>query len=169
MIVLTTRISRTGGVHYLAAHLLDKLDENDRIEVLSGDRNALHDAQALAEAKGCRYGVRHLSVSSEREMSPTQLSEFIRAIDAEFGIGMDRPRLVVRHVKKGRSHFHVAFAEVDPVSLRVLDCRQDFARLEGLARRYETIHGEHIQPTRAERWTAKLEGFSNVARKWAGR
>lgn len=169
MIIQTTRIGRAGGVHYLAAHLLDKTKENEKIEVLAGDRAALHDAQALAEVKRCRYSVRHLSISPEREMTPAQLAEFVRAIDAEFGIGPDRPRLVVRHTKNGRSHFHVAVAEVDPVSLRVLDCRQDFARLEDIARRYETVHGEHVQPSRAERRAANVEGFSDFARKRAER
>ena len=169
MIVQTTRIRRDGGVRYLARHLLDKVAENERIDVLAGDRQALEDAHALASVKGCRYSIRHLSVSPEREMSPAQLSDFLRAVDTEFGIGADRPRLVVRHVKKGRSHFHVAVAEVDPVTLRVLDCRRDFARLEDLARRYEADHGETVQPARAERRRVKAEGFSDVARKRAER
>ncbi|KQW84464.1 hypothetical protein ASD03_01505 [Ensifer sp. Root127] len=169
MIVQSTRIGRKGGVRYLARHLLDKFEENDRIEVLAGDRSALHDAQALAEVKQCKFSVRHLSVSPEREMTPVELSEFIRAIDAEFRIGPDRPRLVVRHVKKGRSHFHVAVAEVDPTTLRVLDCRHDYARLEDLARRYEEDHGETAQPSRAERRARRTEGFSDVSRKRAER
>ncbi|MBY4591955.1 relaxase/mobilization nuclease domain-containing protein [Rhizobium redzepovicii] len=169
MIIQTTRINRTGGVGYLARHLLDKLDENDRIEILAGDRAALHDAQALADVKRCRYSVRHLSISPEREMTPADLSSFMRMVDAEFGIGADRPRLVVRHVKKGRSHFHVAVAEVDPETFKVLDCRRDFARLEDLARRYEASHREHVQPTRTERREARIEGFSDVARKRAER
>lgn len=169
MIVQATRIGRKGGVHYLARHLLDKTDENERIEVLAGDRNALHDAQALADLKFCRYSIRHLSISPEREMTPSQLGAFIRAIDTEFGIGVDRPRLVVRHIKKGRSHFHLAFAEVDPVSFRVLDCRNDYARLEKLARHYEAEHGEHVQPNRIDRREARIEGFSDTARKRAER
>jgi hypothetical protein len=63
VIVQATRIGRKGGVHYLAAHLLDKTIENERIEVLAGDRSALYDAQALADVKRCRYSVRHLSIS----------------------------------------------------------------------------------------------------------
>ncbi len=63
MIVQSTRISREGGVRYLARHLLDKHSENEKIEVLLGDRAALDDAQALASAKGCRFSVRHLSIS----------------------------------------------------------------------------------------------------------
>ncbi|WP_156468005.1 hypothetical protein [Rhizobium sp. Leaf371] len=169
MIVQTTRIRRDGGVRYLARHLLDKVDENERIDVLSGDRQALYDAHALASAKGCRYSVRHLSVSPERAMSPVQLSAFIRAIDDEFGIGGDRPRLVVRHVKEGRAHFHVAVAEVDPTTFRVLDCRNDFARLEAVARQYEADRGETVQPARAERRHRRTEGFSDVARKRAER
>ncbi|PDT11485.1 hypothetical protein CO655_07680 [Rhizobium sp. M1] len=169
MIVQATRISRAGGVHYLARHLLDKTTENERIEVLAGDRNALHDAQALASVKGCRYVIRHLSISPQEEMTPAQLSQFLNSIDVEFGVGPDRPRLVVRHVKKGRSHFHVAVAEVDPSTLRVLDCRHDFRRLEDLARRYEEDHGETVQPPRAERRANKVEGFSDVARKRAER
>ncbi len=169
MIVQSTRIGRKGGVQYLARHLLDKVDENGRIEILAGDRAALHDAQALAEVKQCKFSVRHLSVSPEREMTPVELSEFIRAIDAEFRIGPDRPRLVVRHVKKGRSHFHIAVAEVDPTTLRVLSCRHDYARLEHLARRYEQDHGETEQPSRAERRARRTEGFSDVSRKRAER
>lgn len=169
MIVQTTRISRKGGIRYLARHLLDKTDENERIEILAGDRNALHDAQALAGTKGCCYSIRHLSVSPGMEMTPAQLSAFFRAIDAEFGIGEHRPRLIVRHVKKGRSHFHIAVAEVDPMTLRVLDCRRDYARLEELARRYEADHNETVQPSRTERRTRKVEGFSDIARKRAER
>lgn len=169
MIIQTTRINRAGGVHYLAHHLLDKTEENDRVEILAGDRNALHDAQALASAKNCRYSIRHLSVSPEREMMPTQLSEFLRSVDAEFQVGPDRPRLIVRHVKNGRSHFHIALAEVDPVTLRVLDCRHDYQRLEDLARRYEQDHGETVQPARAERRRDRAEGFSDTARKRAER
>lgn len=148
MIIQTTRISRTGGVSYLARHLLDKTEENDRIEILSGDRAALHDAQALAQGRGCRYCVRHLSISPEHAMTPAQLSVFLRAVDAEFSIGSDRPRLIVRHTKNGRSHFHYAVAEVDPTTFRVLDCRNDFARLEDLARRYEADHGEQVHSRR---------------------
>lgn len=169
MIIQSTRISRAGGVLYLARHLLDKADENERIEILAGDRNTLHDAQALASAKNCRYSIRHLSVSPEREMTPTQLSAFLRSVDAEFHIGPDRPRLIVRHIKNGRSHFHLAVAEVDPGTLRVLDCKNDFRRLEDLARRYELDHGETVQPTRAERCRDQAEGFSDVARKRAER
>lgn len=169
MIVQTTRIRRDGGVRYLARHLLDKVAENECIDVLAGDRQALDDAHVLATVKGCRYSVRHLSVSPERAMSPAQLSAFIRAIDTEFRIGGDRPRLVVRHVKEGRAHFHVAVAEVDPITLRVLDCRNDFARLEAVARQYEAEHGELVQPARAERRRRRTEGFSDVARKRAER
>ncbi|MBM3095686.1 hypothetical protein GFB56_33800 [Ensifer sp. T173] len=97
------------------------------------------------------------------------MSEFLQSVDAEFRIGADRPRLVVRHVKKGRSHFHLAIAEVDPTTLLVLDCRNDFARLEGLARRYEQSHDETVQPTHTKRCQRKVEGFSDVARKRAER
>jgi len=169
MIIQATRVAREGGIHYLARHLLDKPHENERIEILAGDRAALHDAHALAMVKGCRYAVRHLSISPEREMMSAQLSAFLKSIDAEFGIGVDRPRLIVRHVKDGRSHFHVAVAEVDPETLRVLDCRNDFRRLEDLARQYEQDHGETVQPSRAERRERKVEGFSDVARKRAER
>lgn len=169
MIVQSTRISLKGGVHSLARHLLDKTNDNDQIEIIAGDRNALHDAYALASVKGCRYSLRHISVSPEREMKPVQLSDFLRSINEEFGIGSTRPRLVVRHVKKGRSHFHIAIAEVDPTTLSVLGCKNDYARLEALARRYEQNHSETVQPTRAERRHLKTEGFSDVARKRAER
>lgn len=169
MIVQTTRISREGGVRYLARHLLDKVDENELIEVLAGDRGALYDAQTLAQAKGCRYSIRHLSISPEREMTAKDLGAFLRSLDQEFGIGLDRPRLVVRHVKNGRSHFHVAIAEVDPSTWQVLDCRQDFSRIERLARQYELEHGESLQQTRSERRLKQIEGFSDTARKRAER
>jgi len=89
------------------------------------------DAQALAKAKGCKYAVRHLSVSPEREMSPANLSEFLRSVDVEFNIGAERPRLVVRHVKKGRAHFPHC------------DCRgrSDIAARTGLPKRLQQIGG----------------------------
>jgi len=169
MIIQSTRISRKSGPQFLARHLLDKTDENERIEVLAGDRQALQDAHVLAAVKGCRYSIRHFSISSERDMSPSQLTQFFRSIDDEFKIGPDRPRLIVRHIKKGRSHFHLAIAEVDPASLRVLDCRHDFARLEKLARAYELDQGETVQLTRPERRSQRIDAFSDVARKKAER
>ncbi|MCV3765154.1 relaxase/mobilization nuclease domain-containing protein [Rhizobium sp. TRM95796] len=169
MIIQSTRIRREGGIAYLAHHLLDKLEENESIEVLAGDRNSLFDAHALADLKRCRYSLRHISISPEKEMSASDLSAFLRMVDAEFQIGPERPRLLVRHIKHSRSHFHVAVAEVDPVSFRVLDCRKDYARLEELARRYEADHGENVQPSRAERREARIEGFSDTARKRAER
>lgn len=169
MIVQSTRISREGGVHYLARHLLDKTAENQRIEIIAGDRNALYDAYSLASVKRCRYSLRHLSISPEREMKPAQLSEFLRSIDEEFNVGAERPRLIVRHVKNNRSHFHIAIAEVDPVTQRVLDCRHDYTRLESLARRYEQSHDETVQPSRTDRRLREVQGFSDVARKRAER
>lgn len=169
MIIQTTRISRKSGVLYLAFHLLDKTSENERIEVLSGDRYSLFDADALARVKRCKYSVRHFSISPQLEMTPQQLNEFFHSIDSEFGIGADRPRLVVRHVKKGKSHFHIAVGEVDPTTLSVLDCRNDFARLEKLARLYEQHHSETVQTDRAERRQRKVDGFSDIARKRAER
>jgi len=102
-------------------------------------------------------------------MTPVQLSKFLREVDAEFHIGPNRLRLVVRHMKKGRSHFHIAISEVDPVTLRVLDCRNDYTRLEAVARRYEQDNGEIVQPTRTERRQSRLQGFSDVSRKRAER
>ncbi|MDP2121280.1 MAG: relaxase/mobilization nuclease domain-containing protein [Hoeflea sp.] len=169
MIIQTSRICRKGGVRYLACHLLDKSSENDLIEILSGDRYSLFDADALARVKRCKYSVRHFSISPQLEMTPQQLTEFFRSIDSEFSIGADRPRLVVRHVKKGKSHFHIAVAEVDPVTLRVLDCRNDYTRLENLARHYEQHHNETVQSDRAERRQRKVEGLSAIARKRAER
>jgi hypothetical protein len=169
MIVQSTRIVRKGGIRYLARHLLDKPLDNDLIEVLAGDRTALDDALALAKIKGCRYAVRHLSISPEREMTPAQLSSFLKSVDAEFHIGTQRPRLIVRHVKNGRSHFHLAVAEVDPENLRVLDCRNDFRRLEDLARQYEQEHGETVQLLRSSRRKQRVQGFSDLARKKAER
>jgi len=63
LIVQTTRINRIGGIRHLAKHLLDKPEENDLIEILAGDRATLDDAQTIANAKGCRYSIRHLSIS----------------------------------------------------------------------------------------------------------
>lgn len=169
MIIQSSRISRAGGYHYLEKHLLDKTHENDRIQILSGDRAVFADAQALAISKKCKYALRHLSISPEEEMSPRQLSKFIKSIDAEFGIGDHRPRLVVLHQKSGRVHFHIAISEVDPASGKVLDSRCDYARLEKLAREYESTNAERLQATRIERAAEKRSGLSSMARQKAER
>jgi hypothetical protein len=169
VIVQSTRINRCGGYRYIEAHLLDKPHDNERVEVLSGDRGVFADAQALADAKKCKFAIRHLSISPDRAMSPKQLTTFIRSIDREFAIGDQRPRLVVLHQKCGRVHFHIAIAEVDPVTGRVLDSRHDYARLERLAREYEVSNDECVQLSRAERAWEKSEGFSSIARHRAER
>lgn len=169
MIIQSTRIRRSSGYRYLEAHLLDKPHDNERIEILAGDRAAFADAQALADARKSRYAIRHLSISPEGAMSPGQLTEFVRAIATEFGIGDQRPRLVVLHQKDGRVHFHLAIAEIDPATGRVLDSRHDFARLERLAREYEAANCERIQMSRSDRALAKAEGLSSMARQRAER
>lgn len=169
MIVQATRIARKSGYQNLERHLLDKHEENERIKILAGDRDVFADAQALADAKGCKYSVRHLSISPDVDMSPSQLSDFIRSVDVEFGIGDLRPRLVVLHEKHGRVHFHLAIGEIDPATNRVLDSRHDYARLERLAREYEAANGEKVQMSRAERAIEKIEGFSSKARHKAER
>lgn len=169
MIIQSTRIGRIGGCRYLETHLLDKAQDNERIEILSGDRAVFADAQALADARKCKYVIRHLSISPDGAMSPKQLTTFARSIDTEFAIGDQRPRLVVLHQKGGRVHFHMAIAEVDPVTGKVLDSRHDYARLERLARDYEVANDERVQLSRAERAVEKIEGFSSIARLKAER
>jgi len=169
MIVLATRIARKGGYHRLEKHLLDKPEENERVQILAGDRGVFADAQALADSKKCKYALRHLSISPERKMSARQLAQFVRSIDLEFGIGDQRPRLVVLHEKGGRVHFHVAISEVDPATGRVLDSRHDYARLERLAREYEAANDERLQLSRSDRAIEKVEGFSSKARHKAER
>lgn len=169
MIVQSTRIARKGGYQRLEKHLLDKLEDNERVQILSGDRGIFADAQALADAKKCKYAIRHLSISPERQMSPKQLAGFVRSIDAEFGIGLLRPRLVVLHQKDGRVHFHLAISEIDPATGRVLDSRHDYARLERLARAYEAANDERLQLSRRDRAVEKVEGFSARARQKAER
>ena len=169
MIIQSTRITTASGSKRLARHLLDKPAENERITILQGDRAALDDAQALAKMKGCKYGIRHLSISPQKEMSPEQLRKFLQSIDQEFKIGPHRPKLIVLHRKAGRTHFHIAIGEVDPQTLKVLDCKKDFNRLEKLARVYEQENDEMVQPSRRERQQQGVQGVSQRARKRAER
>jgi hypothetical protein len=169
MIIQSTRISRESGVENLERHLLDKDDDNELIEVLAGDRAALYDAHAYANLKRCRYALRHWSISPELDMTPSQLADFLAKVDAEFRIGRHRPRLVVRHIKSGRQHFHVVVGEVDPISSRVLDCRNDYQRLESLARGYERTNGETVQADRSDHKTSCPAGLSQLGRKRAER
>lgn len=166
MIIQSTRIQVASGPQRLIHHLLDK---DDKPVILQGDRDTLLDAHAIARLKGCKYSIRHLAISPEASMSPQQLHEFLAQISAEFKIGPNRPCLVVKHEKKGRVHFHVAIAEVDPVTMKVLDCRKDFQRLERLARQYERSNGERVQPSIAQRKRKGVQGLSSRARKRAER
>ena len=169
MIIQSTRISRASGVERLEAHLLDKHDDNEAIEIIAGDRGALHDAQSYANLKRCTYSLRHLSVSPQLDMTPGQLADFLTMVEAEFRVGPDRPRLVVRHIKQGRQHFHVVIGEVDPATSRILDCRKDFERLESLARAYERKHSETVLADRRSRRENGREGLSQLGRKRAER
>jgi len=169
MIIQSTRISRTGGYKYIEKHLLDKVQENERVQILVGDRAVFADAQALADSKKSKYAMRHLSINPDATMSPSQLAKFIRSIDVEFGIGDQRPRLLVLHQKGGRVHFHLAVSEVDPGTGRILDSRCDYSRLEQLSREYEIANGERVQMSRIDRALENTEGFSAIARQKAER
>ncbi|QQP90638.1 relaxase/mobilization nuclease domain-containing protein [Skermanella sp. TT6] len=154
-----------GDPRGLAAHLL-KGQNDERPEVLQirGSASA-HGWGALADfddyaATARRPPVRtlmHVSFNPAPEdwssgaMTPALLMEIVDRAEHDLGLS-GHPRLVVRHVKHAREHYHVVWARTDPATGRTASDSYTVRTLMGTARRAERQYGlrqVHDRPTAA--------------------
>lgn len=158
MIVSATRIRTSRGARAIGAHVFTGA-KNERIDLVHGDRADLDDMVADAEGRGCRYAIRHYSISPEQATTREQAMEIIHDLGREFGFDVARA-VVVEHQKRRAGaggfdqHWHVMAPEFDPVSGRVMSDKWMRPRHEKIARCAEMRLGHQIV---IGRWNAAVE------------
>lgn len=149
MIITTTRVATGGGAN-LAAHLADKPEENEVIDLVDDDiRAAIALWESDAEAAGCKYAIRHVTINPEAPISEAEAREIV----ADWLEAMGSPDRDYRLVMHGKAradggtadrHWHFVTNEYDPVSRRVLNSSWQRPTNELVARKAEARLGESI-------------------------
>jgi hypothetical protein len=143
----SARGQSAADVGRLARHLLAA--ENEAVAVLqlrgvvaSGLAEALAEMRAISMATRTRRPLYHASISvtveESRRMSARQWVEAADALEQALGL-TGHQRGLVQHSKKGRTHLHVVWGRVHPVSLKVAHDGHTYAKHERVARTLEAL------------------------------
>lgn len=103
-----------------------RTDENEDVRIIEGQKFNLNQAVVDAVSHGCGYGLRHVMLNPELEITPKQFENCQLAYQREFGA--EAPLLIVEHQKPRAGglgferHRHMVFAECLETQ-RVLDSR----------------------------------------------
>jgi hypothetical protein len=137
-----------GNPKWLATHL-HRTDTNESAELVeirglvAGDTlGALREIAATAVCTKARDPLYHSSLSPEmgQVLTPEQWHRAVDALEGKLGF-TGQPRVVVRHVKKGREHCHVVWSRIDVERRRAIPDSFNFRRHEEVARELETEFG----------------------------
>lgn len=146
MNLIQTRISG-GGASNAVAHVL-KMDGNEAVQVLEGSPEEAFMAEAMAMADGHKYGLRHIVINPDQELSQEQLDWMIDQINQEYGFADDDPMMLVKHDKirsdgSNVEHYHLLRAS-SSIEGKVYDAYNLQKRNELIARKSEIEFG-HVQ------------------------
>lgn len=148
MNIKSSRLPASRGAQGTADHVL-RGKANERIVLMRGSEQALHDMVADARIWRRRFAIRHFKVSPKEAPTPSQVHEAIGLLAEEFGFAVE-DAVIVCHVKRRRGgaacpfHFHVLVPEVDPSTGRVLSSRWSYARQEKVSRLVEAHWGHAV-------------------------
>lgn len=170
MLIKASRIRTSSGAGPLLRHL-SNAEDNDDVVTIQGTAQDMRDAVADARRFGRTYSLRHWIIAPEIGIETDQFRDSAQAIADEFGFDIDAA-FIVEHKKKravdgvADRHWHVVVAEVDPISGRVLDTRNNYARHEKVARVLEVAFGHPITAGRHDKaviTALRAEGRHDVA------
>jgi hypothetical protein len=153
MIIKSKRIRARGQALKRALLHISEGEENDAIELISGNVADLEDARSDALRFGREYAVRHWILSPSQEISTEQLLYLVALLAAEFGFDLDRA-VIWRHTKSRavdscNQHYHLCAPEVvDAVTGRMMSSSHDWRKHEKIARTVEVLWGHAIVPGR---------------------
>lgn len=148
MNIKSSRLPASRGAQGTADHVL-RGEANERIVLVQGSEQALHDMVADARAWRRRLAIRHFKVSPKEVPTRAQVHEAIGLLAEEFGFAAE-DAVIVCHVKRRQDdaacpfHFHVLAPEVDPATGRVLSSRWSYARQEKVSRLLEVRWGHSV-------------------------
>jgi hypothetical protein len=163
-----TRV-RVGGGGNLVRHVSSTAD-NEVVEVIEGDLDMVDRAERTAARYGRKYGVRHIAISPDQELSRDELAQMVDNIVSEFAGGtLDGRELAIVAHRKARAdgssvmHYHVMISET-ALDGSVLDSSHMYARHEKLSRVAEVAFGHALTQGRHNRAVAHaLMEEGNVA------
>ncbi|MFT8370413.1 MAG: hypothetical protein ABF641_04885 [Acetobacter sp.] len=136
MIIKATRIKAADSWHGLWRHLM-RTDENEEVRIIRGQKFNLNQAVLDAASRGGQYGLRHVMLNPELEITPEQFEACQTGYQREFGA--EAPLVIVEHQKPRADglgferHRHLVFAECLETQ-RVLSSRFMRMRNEKVAR-----------------------------------
>lgn len=147
----------------LAAHL-NKIESNEKVRVFdlrgvfSGSvRGALAEMEGVAAGSKAVRPLYHVSINPEADETLTPEQWHIAADRLEKALGMEgHQRVMVEHLKNGRSHMHVCWCRVDIETMKVAHHSHNYRTHEQVARSLEREFGlNRTQGVHAERDTEK--------------
>lgn len=148
-LIIKSHSIRTGTAERVTSYVL-AAGQNEAVETLEGAAEALLDADAYATSTGHRSSLIHITISPDQEISETDLSLTINAINAEFGFDQRDPCLLVRHQMKRSnglllSHYHLLRPAADGNG-RVYPTFRSKKKDETVSRYVEIKLGHRITP-----------------------
>lgn len=154
MIIKAKRIRARGQALKRALLHITEGEENDAIELVSGNVADLEDARSDALRFGREYAVRHWILSPGQEISNEQLCYLVALLAVEFGFDPERA-VIWRHTKSRavnsscNQHYHLCAPEViDAVTGRMMSSSHDWRKHEKIARTVEVLWGHAVVPGR---------------------
>lgn len=150
IIIKSTRIKTKSGPTNITRHLLDKIEDNEAIELIKGNRQDMvesFDSARNKAGKPSKYALRHWIVNSTEKMTDEQFSRTLQALADEFEFNVD-DATVVRHTKEkdtdnkevSNQHYHITVPEILENG-KVLSDKKNYQRHEKIARTLENEFG----------------------------
>ncbi|WP_373319849.1 relaxase/mobilization nuclease domain-containing protein, partial [Acetobacter pomorum] len=150
IIIKSTRIKTKSGPTNISRHLLDKIEDNEAIELIKGNRQDMVEAFDSARNKAgkpSKYALRHWIVNSTEKMNDQQFNRTLQALADEFEFNVD-DAVVVRHTKEkdtddkevSNQHYHITVPEILENG-KVLSDKKNYQRHEKIARTLENEFG----------------------------
>ncbi|KAA8388018.1 hypothetical protein FKW31_02350 [Acetobacter sp. DmW_136] len=150
IIIKSTRIKTKSGPTNITRHLLDKVEDNEAIELIKGNRADMVDAFDSARHKAgkpSKYALRHWIINSTEKMTDQQFKRTLQALADEFAFNID-DAVVVRHTKEkdtddkdiSNQHYHITVPEILENG-KVLSDKKNYQRHEKLSRTLENEFG----------------------------
>lgn len=165
MIIKSTNVRTSSKSRAIVHHLVGKVDENDSIDVLWGNRGDVDDAFTNAELSNKKYGVKHFIISNLEEMTDEQFLQAIDKLGAEFGFTRGNVKLAVIHGKDhhhadGR-HCHFLVETINPENNRNFDFKNYQQRQELVALTLEMDNGFQLNKGRHNKYVYSRLSESN--------
>lgn len=148
MIIQSSRLSASKGATETADHVF-RGEANEKITVLQGSEQDLHDMVRDARIWRRKFAIRHFKISPRENLTREQFDEAVNELAHEFAFDPS-DAVIIGHKKKRHNetgfefHTHVLVREVNPANGRVLSSRWSYARQEKVARVLEARWGHAI-------------------------